>query len=404
MEKKRIAVIFGGKSPEHEVSIITGIQVIENLDKELFEVLPVYINKDGRWFSGEDFGNLKKYNSQLLEYARSSQKTVYLDDQEKGLISIGHRRIKRFWENPDKERDHLDVIFPTFHGGLGENGGASGVFEMMDIPYVGPGITGGVLGMDKIVMKQVLEQGGILIAKWDWFYRNAFQKDPQGFIRNIEKKLRYPLFVKPASGGSSIGTNKVNTRKELHNAIEVACVFDNKIVVEESIEDAHEINISVMGNAGSELQVSVCEEVFSTNALLTYEDKYLGNESKTGSKSQGMASTKRVIPANIPKEIAENIKRIAKQVFERLDASGVSRIDFLYQEKTKKIFVIEINTIPGSLSFYLWEASGLSFKDMLTKLVDLAYERYDDKKKNTTTFVSNILENFDAKRGSKGKI
>lgn len=399
MNKKRIAVIFGGKSPEHEVSIITGIQAIENFDKEKFDILPVYVAKDGRWFSGPEFAKIETYSKSMLSYPKSSQRTVSLDNQDNGLLTIEQ---KSFFNKPHKEK--VDVIFPTFHGGLGENGGASGLFEMMDVPYVGPGITGGVLGMDKIVMKQVLEHADIPIAKWEWFYRKAFQKDPGSVLDTIEKKLRYPLFIKPACGGSSIGTSKAANRKELMNAIEVAAVFDAKIVVEEAIENAREINISVLGNAGSDLQVSLCEEVFSDNSLLTYEDKYLGSESKNGTKSQGMASTKRQIPADIPKDITEKIKDTAKKVFESLNASGVSRIDFLYQEKTQKIFVIEINTIPGSLSFYLWEPSGLTTKNLLTKLVDLAYERYDEAKKNTTTFSSNILENFDANRESKRKV
>ncbi len=398
MNKKRVAVIFGGKSPEHEVSIITGIQVIENIDKNAFDVFPVYISKDGRWFSGSEFSQIETY-SKLLQFSKNDQRTISLDNEEKALLPV--EKTGLFKKQTSEE---IDVIFPTFHGGLGENGGASGLFEMMDVPYVGPGITGGVLGMDKIVMKQVLEHEDIPIAKWQWFYRNAFLTNKESVIKNLESKLSYPLFVKPASGGSSIGTSKVIDRKELINAIEVAAVFDAKIVVEEAIENAKEINVSVLGNSGSELQVSVCEEVFSTSSLLSYEDKYLGSESKTGTKSQGMASTKRQIPADIPQDITEKIQNIAKQVFEVLNASGVSRIDFLYLEKTKEIFVIEINTIPGSLSYYLWEPSGLSFQELLTKLIELAYARRDEANKNTTTFSSNILANFNANRGSKGKI
>lgn len=398
MNKKRVAVIFGGKSPEHEVSIITGIQVIENIDKNAFDVFPVYISKDGRWFSGSEFSQIETY-SKLLQFSKNDQRTISLDNEEKALLPVEKKGLFK-----KQTSEEIDVIFPTFHGGLGENGGASGLFEMMDVPYVGPGITGGVLGMDKIVMKQVLEHEDIPIANWQWFYRNAFLTNKESVIKNLESKLSYPLFVKPASGGSSIGTSKVIDRKELFNAIEVAAVFDAKIVVEEAIENAKEINVSVLGNSGSELQVSVCEEVFSTSSLLSYEDKYLGSESKTGTKSQGMASTKRQIPAHIPQDITEKIQNIAKQVFEVLNASGVSRIDFLYLEKTKEIFVIEINTIPGSLSYYLWEPSGLSFQELLTKLIELAYARRDEANKNTTTFSSNILANFNANRGSKGKI
>lgn len=401
MNKKRVAVIFGGKSPEHEVSIITGIQAIENLDKEKFDVLPIYIAKDGQWFSGPEFAKVETYSSSNPSFPTDKRKTISLDSSENGLISLDQK--KNFFRK-ESRKEAIDIIFPTFHGGLGENGGIAGVFETMDVPYVGPGITGGVLGMDKVVMKQVLEHAGVRIAKWEWFYRNNFEKNPAGTIKHLESKLHYPMFVKPANGGSSIGTTKVTTKKELEHAIEVAAMFDQKVVVEESIENAKEINVSVLGNAGSELEVSLCEEVFSDNALLTYEDKYLGTESKTGTRSQGMVSTKREIPAKLPKEITEKIQQTAKTVFESLNASGVSRIDFLYQEKTKEVYVIEINTIPGSLSFYLWEPSGVSFKELLTRMVDLAVERYAESKKNTLTFSSNILENFDANRGVKGKI
>lgn len=399
MKKKRVAALFGGESPEHEVSIITGIQAIEHLDKEKFEVLPIYISKEGKWYTGDSLGKIETYKNLHTISQKNVQNTVSLDTENRGIVPLNKSVFKK-----TVSVDAIDIIFPTFHGGLGENGGTAGVFEMMHLPYVGPGIAGGVLGMDKIVMKQVLHSAGIQIAKWDWFFRNDFQDDSTGVIKKIEKNLQYPLFVKPANGGSSIGTTRVTNKKELLHAIEVACVFDSKIVVEEGIENAKEINISVLGNAGSALEVSLCEEVFTENSLLTYEDKYLGSETKSGAKSQGMASTKRKIPADIPDGITKQIQQIAKHVFNILNASGVSRIDFLYQPKTKKIFVVEINTIPGSLSFYLWEPSGLSFKNLLTKLIDLAYKRYEEKNKNTTTFSSNILDNFASNKGSKGKI
>lgn len=393
MVKKRVAVFFGGKSPEHEVSIITGIQAIEHFDKEKYEIIPVYIAKDGKWYSGEALTKIETFQNLLAIPQKGTQETITLDS-EKGLQPIEKKSTNIFKKSA--ETQPIDVIFNASHGGLGENGGLSGVFEAMDVPYVGPGITGGVLGMDKVVMKQVLEANNIPITKWVWSYKNAWKKDFAG----IEKHLSYPLFVKPANGGSSIGTTKAHNRKELENAIEVAMLFDKKIIIEESFEDAREINVSVLGNAGGNLQVSVCEEVFSSGEILTYEDKYVGNSKTSGSK--GMAATKREIPAKIPKEIEKKIQETAATVFNVLDASGVSRIDFLYREKTQEIVVLEINTIPGSLSFYLWEATSVSFPKLLDKLIDLAYERYNDAKQNTTTFANNILENFPT-AGSKGK-
>lgn len=401
MKKIRVAVLFGGKSTEHEVSVITGIQAIENFDREKFDVFPIYVTKEGKWYSGPELANIETFRKIHLIPDKATQVVFSFDKDQKGFRPVGKKTINLF--NRSSDILPIDVILPTFHGGLGENGGFAGLFETMDLPYVGPGITGGTLAMDKVVMKQLFEQENIAISKWFWFYRNAWNANRKIIITKIEEQLKYPLFVKPATGGSSIGTTKVHSTKELENAIEVAVLFDRKIVVEESVENAREFNISVMGNAGSELAVSVCEEVFSSNSLLTYEDKYMGEELKmgTGAKSQGMLSTKRQLPANISRELSKKMQMLAMNVFETLDGSGVSRIDFLYQEKTNKIFVIESNTIPGCLSFYLWDASGLKYKDMLTKLIDLAFERYNDSKENSVTFSTNILENFKV-GGSKG--
>lgn len=396
IKKRKVAVFFGGKSPEHEVSIITGIQAIEHFDKEKFDILPVYVAKNGKWYSGPELAKIETFRNLLAIPEKANQETISLDDKEKGLRPIPTKSINPFKKSPIQE---IDVIFSTFHGGLGENGGFSGIFEAMDIPYVGPGVIGGVLGMDKIAMKQAFEQTDIPLTKWLWFFRNVWEKDATTLIENIEKALTYPVFVKPSNGGSSIGTTKAHNRKELKNAIEVAALFDKKIIVEEAFENAREINVSVIGNAGMNVAVSVCEEVFSSGEVLTYEDKYVGN-SKSGS-SKGMAATKREIPAKLPQKIEEKIQVYARKVFDVLDGSGVSRIDFLFNEKTEEIVVLEMNTIPGSLSFYLWEASGLPFKNLLSRLIDIAYERYNDSKKSTTTFSSNILENFG--KGSKGK-
>lgn len=394
----RVGVFFGGKSPEHEVSIITGIQAIEHFDKQKYEIIPVYIAKDGRWYSSPELTKIETFRNLLGVTEHAQLQAASFDLTQKGLLPIPQKSFSFLKKSTQAEP--LDVIFPTFHGGLGENGGFAGIFEAMDLPYVGPGITGGVLGMDKVVMKQVLQQNNIPITKWLWFYRQEWSKDEKAITKHIEDTLTYPLFVKPANGGSSIGTTKVHNREELQNAVEVAALFDKKIIVEESFENAREINISVLGNAGSALQLSVCEEVFSTGEVLSFEDKYIGN-SKAG-PSKGMATTKREIPAKIPKEIETKIQHTARQVFDVLNATGVSRIDFLYREKTQEIVVLEINTIPGSLSFYLWEATNMPFERLLSTLIDLAYERYNEEKQNTTTFASNILENFQT-GSSKGK-
>ena len=395
--KKRVAVIFGGKSPEHEVSVITGLQAIENLDKEKFDILPIYVAKDGRWFSGPELLKIENYRNLSLIPNKTTQEAIVPSDIERGITPVRKSSLNLFKKT---ESQSIDVILPTFHGGIGESGSFQGMFDVMNIAYVGPSVLGGALSMDKVVMKQLFIQNNLPITKYRWFYRRDFEKDRAKILQNIEKELKYPLFVKPSNGGSSIGTTKAHNKKELENAIEVANMFDKRFIVEESFENSKEINISVIGNTGSELMVSECEEVFSSGEVLTYEDKYVGGGKKTGSK--GMASTKRKVPADLPKQIKGKIEEYAKQAFTVLESNGVARVDFLVNKKTNDVVILEINNPPGSLAYYLWEASGLSFKDMLTNLIDLAVDRYEDEKKNTTTFSSNILQDFKL-GGAKGK-
>jgi len=348
--KKRVAVIFGGKSPEHEVSIITGLQAIENLDREKFDIVPIYVAKDGRWFSGPQLLQIETYRNLGLIPDKATQEAVVPSDTERGIMPVGKSSL-----NPFKKTESLsiDVILPTFHGGIGESGSIQGMFDIMNVPYVGPSVLGGALSMDKVVMKQLFIQNKLPITKYLWFYRNVFEEDRTKILQTIEKELKYPLFVKPSNGGSSIGTTKAHNKKELENAIEVANLFDKRFIVEESFEDSQEINISVIGNTGSELMVSECEEVFSSGEVLTYEDKYVGGGKKTGG-SKGMASTKRKIPADLPKEVEKKIQEYAKQAFSVLESHGVARVDFLVNKKTHDVVVLEINNPPGSLAYYLW--------------------------------------------------
>lgn len=397
--KKRVAVIFGGKSPEHEVSVISGMQVLENIDKDKYDVFPIYVAKDGRWFSGEELLNIETYRNLLSIPEKSTQEAIIPSDTEKSLLPISKPSLNPFKKN---EMLPIDVLLPTFHGGTGESGSFQGMFDIMNIPYVGPSVLGGALSMDKVVMKQLFIQNSLPITNYRWFTRNAFEKNPTEILKTIENVLTYPLFVKPSNGGSSIGTTKAHNKKELVNAIEVANLFDKRFIVEESFENSKEINISVIGNSGSELITSVCEEVFSSGEVLTYEDKYVGGSKKQGS-SKGMVSTSRKIPAKLTKAVEEKIQSLAKKAFTVLESSGVARVDFLVNKNNDDVVILEINNPPGSMAFYLWEQSGLPFKEMLSKLIDLSIERYQEENKNTKTFSSNILENFKI-NGIKSKI
>jgi len=383
-QKKRVVVIFGGISPEHEVSVITGLQALKNLDKEKFIGIPVYVSKNGECFTGDNLLRIKDYRN-LSKIAQKAQRVQpHLDNQLKGFQTTGGFLKKKFIG--------VDVVFPCFHGGFGENGAFQGLFELMNLPYVGSEVLASAAAMDKVITKQLFEQNGLPITKYYWFYRSAWEKDQTKILEEIKQKLTFPLFVKPANAGSSIGVTKVKTDEELENAIEVALLFDRKVIAEEAFT-GREINISVLGNSGGALETSVCEEVFPSKDLLSYDDKYKSENSK----SKGMASAKRKVPADLTREIEARIQSLAKTAYQTLDCSGLARIDFMLNEKKNQIILLEINTIPGSLSFYLWEPKGIKFKDLLTLLIDLALERHAQAKKNTTSFPTNILEHFNPK-------
>jgi len=393
MDKKRVAVIFGGISPEHEVSVITGLQALENLDKDKFIGIPIYVSKNGELFTGDNLLKIDAYRNLLTIPQKSQRAQPYLDNKEKGIQPVSNSLI------PLRQKIvNIDIIFPCFHGGVGENGAFQGFFELSNIPYVGSGVLGSATGFDKIVTKQLFKQVGLDITKYYWFYRKDWEKDQAKVLKEIKQKLKFPLFVKPANAGSSIGVSKASNDDELENAIEVALLFDRKVIAEEAFE-GREINISVLGNSGSKLETSVCEEVFPSKDLLSYDDKY---NSENG-KAKGMASASRKIPADLPKEVQAKIESMAKLAYETLDCAGLARIDFMFNEKNNQIIVLEVNTIPGSLSFYLWEPKGIKFKDLLTRLIELALERHEETKKLTTSFPTNILENFNP-QGKASKI
>lgn len=358
MSKLNIAVLYGSRSTEHEVSIITALQVMHNLDKNKYHVLPIYITKSGKWLKGdEDFFLPEKYkNLDLLD--QNYPETTLL---AKKMFSLSSLSI--FQSLPK-----IDIAFPVFHGTFGEDGTIQGLLEMAGIPYVGSGVLASALGMDKLAQKKI------------------FSEIPQV---KYGSNLKFPVFVKPANGGSSIGITKAKNAKELKDAIEVARCYDRRVVVEESAEGFKEINISVLGNSGGELKTSVCEQPVASKDILTYEDKY-----QAGTK--GLAGAKRLIPAPIQPATAAKIAEYAKAAFAAIDASGLARVDFLVSPDEKTIYINEINTIPGSLAFYLWEKSGLSFPQLLDKLISLAQERYTGRQKTTYTFSTNILTNLGA--------
>ncbi len=382
-QKKNLIVIFGGISPEHEVSVITGIQVLANADTAKYNVIPIYVTKTGKWYTGNNLFSAETYVN--LEAIPAITQEVYINPNEQGYL-----KTKSAGLFSKEQKLKIDVILPCFHGGVGENGAFQGLFEIANVPYVGSNVLGSCLGMDKVVMKQILLQNNINVAPYAYFYKTDWASDKTKIIEGLEKSLTYPMFVKPANSGSSIGITKVNSQDNLANAIDVAFAFDRKVIVESGIQEARELNISVMGISGENLVVSEIEEVYASKEFLNYEDKYVGE----GGKSKGMASTKRQIPAAISEETKNMVQTIAKKAFAVLNAGGLARIDFLVDEESNTYYLIEINTIPGSMSFYLWEATGLQFSALIDKLINIAEKTHELNAERTTTFPNNILKNF----------
>ncbi len=389
--KIKIGVIFGGETVEHEVSIISALQAIQNLDKDKYEVVPIYISKSRIWYTGhmlldmefyKDFSNTEKFATKVVLYKKGDK--FYLQ-KTNGLLR--------------KDITDLDIILPVVHGNNVEDGTLAGYLDSVGIPYVGSHVLGAALGQDKVLMKQVMSSCDIPVVEYTWFYDTEYLENPDKILKDINK-LGYPVVVKPATLGSSVGITFVKSEKEIEEALETAINYDNKIVVETAVENLVEVNASVLGNYEYQ-KVSPLEEVMGIDEILSFTDKYLSN-SKTKGSSKGMAQTSRIVPARISKELTEKIQETSKKVFRVLNLSGVCRIDYLIDKKSNKFYVNEPNTIPGSLSFYLWKECGMSYTELLEEMIQIAIKDYKNRNKKTRSFESNILEGFNGSKGVKG--
>lgn len=396
--KIRVGVLYGGKATEHEVSIITAVQAMGFLNTEKYEVIPMYLTKENEMYTGEplkemdvykDSELLKRYCTNVVCYHRNGALAL---QKKNGLF----RKIIK----------EVDIVIPCVHGYNMEDGNIEGLLETYGIPYTGSDIYGCVVGQDKVFQKQILEAEKIPVTKYTWFYENEYLEDEQKIVEKV-KKIGYPVIVKPARQGSSIGIEIAHNEEELKEAIIEAIKYDDKILVEEVIKNMSELNCSVLGS-NSYMQTSVIERVMGNDEILSFADKYIGSGAKKGSvpkmhgASKGMASADRVIPADIPEKLTKEIEETSKQVFRALDASGVVRIDYLYDKKAKKYYVNELNTIPGSLSFYLWTPLNKEYDELLDDMISVAVKRFKNKLKKTSTFESNILEGFNGTKGVKG--
>lgn len=381
---KKVGVVFGGVTCEHDVSIITGLQLIENIDKSKYEIYPIYIDTDGEWYVDEKLLDSKIYK-EFDSYKLGINKG-YIVPNKPGILMASKGLFAK--ENFIK----LDVVIPAMHGMNGEDGSLQGLLELANIPYTSSGILGASVGMDKILMKKVFEAHGLPVLPYEYFIRNEWEKERENVLNKIEEKISYPMFVKPSNLGSSIGISKVKNRDELEVAIDIATKFDERIIVEFGLEDLKEINCSALGRA-DEVIASTTEQPISWKEFLTFDEKYINGTKKSATKG-GMASMSRKVPAEITEEQSKEVKELTIKAFKSLNSKGVVRIDFLIDNKDGKVYINEINTIPGSFAFYLWDYDGMKYKDLIDKLIDIAEKEYEEKNKNNYTYESNIVGNF----------
>lgn len=400
--KTKIGVFFGGRSTEHEISIISAMQAIAAFDKEKYDVIPVYITKDCKFYTGEDAGKIESYKD-IPELIKKLTRVTL--EGENGKLNLLAFPAPTFGKGLV---DTIDVAFPVVHGTNVEDGTLQGYFQSFGIPYAGCDVPSSALGMDKFASKAVLKMCGLPVVDCVRVNANEFTMDSEKIIDSIENQTRYPVIVKPVNLGSSIGIKKADDRAALGEALEYAFGFANLVIVENAVQNLREINCSVLGNK-EDCRASVCEEPLNATTILTFEDKYMaggkgGNVKGSKGTSAGMADTQRQCPANIPDELRDKIQEYAKKTFEVLGCSGVSRIDFLMDNETSEVWVNEINTCPGSLSFYLWEATGIKFNELLDTIVKIALTRAREEKNLTFSFDTNILQgkNLGGAKGAKG--
>lgn len=392
--KIKVGVFFGGRSVEHEVSVISALQAIDSIDKEKYSIIPVYIAKSGVWYTGDTLLNIDNFKD--IDKLLSEAKKLMIENDGNERIMVKYP-LSKFAKNI---LGSLDVAFPVIHGTNGEDGTLQGYFESIDLPYVGCDVLSSAVGMDKVFAKKLLKDAGIPVVECVWFYSTEWLKDRENIITKIEAEIKYPLIVKPATTGSSVGVKRVDNRLELEDAVDLARSFSKKIMAEVMVVNLREINCAVLGDY-ERAEASVCEEPISSKDILTYQDKYMSNGSK-GSGSKGMSGASRQIPALISPEMTKEIQKLALDSFRTLGCAGVSRIDFLVDKDTDKVYVNELNTIPGSLAFYLWEATGKKYSQLTEDLIKLALKKDREKQELMFTFDSNILAMQGGIKGSKG--
>lgn len=371
MDKIRVGVLFGGQSGEHEISLISARSVMQVMDPEKYQVVPIGITKDGRWLaSGDPMAALEQGDERL-----SSPVALLGDPTHRGVISLKELE-------PHLARAllaQLDVVFPVLHGPYGEDGTVQGLLDLAGIPYVGAGVTASALGMDKVLFKDIMRAHSLPVVKHIVIKRKEWERDPEAVMDRVEGELGYPVFTKPANLGSSVGVNKCRTRRELARGLADAAQYDRKLLVEVAVPQAREIEVSVLGN--DDPIASVPGEIVPSREFYSYAAKYLDD---------GDRASRLLIPAPLPEEVAERVRDLAIRAYLAVDCAGMARVDFLLSRETGELYVSELNTIPGftAISMYpkLWEASGIPYPELIDRLIRLALERHADRARNRVSY------------------
>lgn len=394
--KKTIGVIFGSRSCEREVAIISAVQLMRHIDREKYNTVPVYIDETGNWYTGEklmDINSYKPFNAdqkgivKVLPDLSSSSGALLTLNRGKGLFSSEKIEIAA----------RVDVYIVVMHGLNGEDGTLQGLLELANIPYTSTGVAGSALGMDKIMMKQFFRGAGLPVLPGIWFSRSTFKRDRDSVAEQVEKEIGYPVFVKPANLGSSIGVSRADDRESLYDSLELAFEYDRRVLVEKGLNKPVELNCSVKGY-DDDVQASPIEMPLNSDGFLDFGDKYLASGG-----SKGMASLHRVLPAPIEDSLRDEIQEMSRTIFRLMDCKGVVRIDYMFDRESEKTYITEINTIPGSLAFYLWENAGIPYSSLIDDMIEYAERAYADKNTANYAYTSDILKNVSlGAKGAKG--
>lgn len=381
--KTRIALMFGGRSVEHEVSVISGIQAYMSIDKEKYDVTPVYLTKENELYVGEKIGSIESYRD-IPSLLKASQRVIMINEGD-GVHMVNHK-AGLFSKKIDIP---VDLAFPVVHGTNVEDGALQGYLKTLGLPFVGCDVTASAVGMDKYVTKAVLKDNDIPVLD-SFIYTMSDYAEIERLLDDIEKNIGYPVIIKPYNTGSSVGISVAKNRSELSKSVDDAYLYARKIIAEHAITKLREINCSVLGDE-NKAEASECEEPLHTKDILSYEDKYMSGGGKKTGGSKGMAGVSRKIPAELTPKKREEVRSLAVKSFQKLGCNGVARIDFMIDEENGNLYFNEINTIPGSLSFYLWEPVGVKYPELLDRMIKLALERARLDASVTYSFDSNIL-------------